>query len=163
MIGSRSKISPIEAGIESSSTPRVLAANDERTSSSFPRAYWAASVGIAAVAMDWAMAACGISIKIKAKVTPVTLPSCISEARRILTQKLSCTTATPSRRGPIRRITSRTGAILRPKVGEYAPPCLSRVGICKMRCAAAPMTAPQARPSIPIRGDNTKTPKIMPI
>ena len=105
------------AGSARKITPRMLEASELRISSNLPSANWAEKVGMAAMATDCAMAACAINIKEKPYRRPATLPETICEASEMLTQKLSCTTATPSTRGPIRRKTSRTAAFSRPRMG----------------------------------------------
>ena len=58
-------------------------------------------VGKEAIAADCATAICGMSIKLNAKVMAVTLPSGCPRAMTVFTMKFNCTTATPSKRGPI--------------------------------------------------------------
>ena len=69
--------------------PRMLAANEFLTSLSLFWANCRASVGMAAVAIDCASAACGMSMSAKAKTMPVTLPEGMADARLVLIQKLS--------------------------------------------------------------------------
>src|SRR5688572_12791289 len=140
------------AGNASIRMPRNEAANEARISPVLPSACCAEKVGRAAIAIDWAMAACAMIISEKPYVRLATLPSSMWEARFVLTQKLSCTTATPSRRGPIKRKTFRTFGSLSPSdqrsvLGDLKLALsLSDEGICKTTYNAAPITTPHASP-----------------
>ena len=60
--GSRRSINPTLAGRDNSNTPRKEAASEARISSTLPSACWAEKVGMAAIAIDWAMATWAMSI-----------------------------------------------------------------------------------------------------
>ena len=75
MTGSRRRINPTVAGTDKSSSPRRVAAREERISLNSPRATWAAKVGRAAVAIACAITNSGMVITIRAILMAERLPA----------------------------------------------------------------------------------------
>ena len=145
-IGRASINKPTLAGSASRNMPRRAEASEERISSCLPSACCAEKVGIAAIATDWAMAACAMSISMNPYDRLTRLPSAMREPRLVLTQKFNCTIAAPNTRGPINWITLCRSELPHPSERENSPLSLNRDGNWTRRNNAEPITTPQARP-----------------